>query len=424
MQSSSLTSFASVLRRRSFVFLWLAQITSQIAFNMLNFVLLLRIYQLTGKNSAVSLLVLAFMLPQLVLSLFAGVVVDRFDKKLVLFFTNIARALALLPLILFALNPLIIYIFAFAVSTATQFFVPAEASMIPKLVRRGLLLSGNSIFIGTLYGSIITGYILAGPALKFLGSTTALSLLVLLFLLSAVFNLLLPGQSTGEYLNNQIKRIFSTTYHRIIRVIFNDIGEMLYAIIVSRHLLLAIIFMTISQATIIVLGALLPGYAATILGIDVEDSSLILLAPAAFGMVLGSLFVAHIGLRMKRSRLVVPGFILSGILMILLSLFSPRLSSSNLNMLYLVMATCFLLGVFNAFVIVPANTVIGQRSADLIRGRIYGMFNASSALVAILLVVAGGYFSDIFGIGRVLSVLGGIIVILGFLPLLKGKEDI
>lgn len=420
---SGLSNLASILRARSFVFLWVAQIISQIAFNMLNFVLLLRVYQLTGKNTAVSVLVLAFMLPQLILSLFAGVFVDRFDKKLVMSFTNIARALCLLPLIFIHQNLIVIYIFAFAVSTATQFFVPAEASMIPKLVRKRLLLSGNSIFIGTLYGSIIIGYILAGPALKFLGLTTVLTLLALLFLLSAGFNLLLPGSNGGEYLNNQMKRIFSITYNRIITVVFNDIGEMLYAIISSRHLLPAIIFMTISQAVIVVLGALLPGYAATILGIDVEDSSLILLAPAAFGMVLGSFFVAQIGVRMKKSRLVVPGVILSGILMLLLSFFS-RLSSTNINVLYLVVVTCFLLGVFNAFVIVPANTIIGERSAESIRGRIYGMFNTSSALAAILLVTTVGYFSDIFGISRVLSVLGGGIILLGFLPLLRGKEDI
>ncbi len=414
---------SSILKARSFVFLWVAQIISQIAFNMLNFVLLLRVYQLTEKNSAVSLLVLAFMLPQLVLSLFAGVVVDRFDKKLVMVFTNIARALCLLPLIFIHQNPLVIYIFAFAISTATQFFVPAEASMIPKLVRRGLLLSGNSIFIGTLYGSIIVGYILAGPALKFLGSTTTLTLIALFFLLSAVFNLLLPGSNGGEYLNSQIKRIFSTTYNRIFTIIFNDIGEMLYAIIRSRHLLPAIIFMTISQAVIVALGAMLPGYAVTILGIDVEDSSLILLAPAAFGMVLGSFFVAQIGIRIKRSRLVVPGVILSGASLLLLSFFS-RLNSTNVSAPYLVVVTCFLLGIFNAFIIVPANTVIGERSAESIRGRIYGMFNTSSALLSILLVAVVGYFSDIFGIGRVLSVLGGAIIFLGFLPLLRGKEDI
>src|SRR5581483_8083144 len=150
------------LRVRPFLFLWLSQILSQLAFNILNFVLVLRVYQLSGKNTAVSALVLAFMVPQLLLALFAGAVVDRFDKKLIMLVTNIVRALLVLILFILAGQIAFFYVIAFLLAIATQFFIPAEAPMIPQLLKKDLLLPANSLFTGTMYGSIILGYILAG----------------------------------------------------------------------------------------------------------------------------------------------------------------------------------------------------------------------------------------------------------------------
>lgn len=416
-------TIADVLRVRSFLFLWLSQIFSQIAFNMLNFVLVLRAYQLTSSNTASAVLVLTFMVPQLILSLFAGVLVDRFEKKFVMLITNAVRALCLLPLIFFESNLLVLYISALLIATVTQFFLPAEVPMIPRLVGRALLLPANALFTGTLYGSIIVGYIFAGLSLKFIGVTMTLLFVAVCFAIASFCNSLLPGSASVSYLRNQVLRFSSIHYGRIFNIVFNDIGEVLFTILRSKHVFLAILFLTISQTVIVILGALLPGYTATILSLDVEDSSFILLTPAAFGMVIGSILVSQIGHRIRRSRLVLPGILLSGVVLLLLPIFS-RVKNADINLLYPVILCCFSLGVFNAMVIIPSNIIVQEKTVESIRGRVYGMFNALSALFSIVPVTIAGYFSDVFGVGRVLSFVGIAIITIGLARIIRGKEDI
>ncbi len=60
-----------ILLRRPFLFLWLAQIASQLAFNMMNFVLILFVFERTSSNTAVSGIVIAFTLPALFFGMLA-----------------------------------------------------------------------------------------------------------------------------------------------------------------------------------------------------------------------------------------------------------------------------------------------------------------------------------------------------------------
>ena len=165
----------------------------------------------------------------------------------------------------------------------------------------------------------------------------------------------------------------------------------------------------------------MPGFAATIVAIDIEDSSFILLAPAALGMIVGSFLVARLGQKIRKSRLVLPGVILSGLGLFVLPLFKwLSLGTTLIGVIGLM----FLLGIFNAMVIIPSNIIIQERAAAAIRGRIYGIFNGFSAFISIIPVALAGYFSDVFGVGSVLTVLGIIIMLVGILPLFRGREDI
>lgn len=409
-------SIANVLRVRPFLFLWTSQILSQIAFNMLSFTLVLHVYELTRSNIAVSALVLFFLTPQLVLSLFAGVFVDRFEKKGVLIFTNIFRMFSLLPLVVLESQVVALYGGALLVATATQFFIPAEAPMIPKLVVKKLLLPANSLFTVTLYGSIIMGYILAGPFLKYFGITTTFFTMAILFGIASICNMLLPGGNSTAMLKRHIKTLSEATYTKVLHVLFNDIGEMLFAVIRTKAVLTALVYLTVSQAVITIVGALVPGYAATVLGIDIEDSSLILLGPAAIGMIFGSMTVVHLGLFVDKGRIIGSATLLSGIMLTFLSFFSRI---TNANILLAVLAVCFFLGLFNSMIVVPANTIIQEKSQISVRGRIYGFFNMLSALASIVPVLLAGYFSDVIGVAPVLTTIGIAILLFGILHVVK-----
>jgi len=113
------------LRIRPFAYLVASEFFSQFSMNLLNFALLIVVFSIARSNSAVSGVVLAFTIPSILFGIFAGVLVDRWNKKTVLFTTNIIRALLIIPLVFLHTNLAVIYMVTFGVSVVTQFFIPA-----------------------------------------------------------------------------------------------------------------------------------------------------------------------------------------------------------------------------------------------------------------------------------------------------------
>jgi len=122
---SSSGSAIDVFRNRPFLLLWLAQAATQIGGNMVIFGLTVIIAKSTGSTTAVSALILTFLLPAVLFSALAGVFVDRLDRRLVLVFTNILRGLAFVAMFFVGTNLGLIYLLNITVSTITVFFAPA-----------------------------------------------------------------------------------------------------------------------------------------------------------------------------------------------------------------------------------------------------------------------------------------------------------
>src|SRR5213080_1800887 len=132
VQEMPIGSFRRVLKNRSFLLLWLAQLLSQIVFNAANYGVIAIVTAITHSTVMVGLAIVSFTLPAVPFSLLAGVYVDYLNKRLVLWVSNALRA-ATTGLIVVALlwNPHMLippFFLAFATSLITQFFAPAEGS--------------------------------------------------------------------------------------------------------------------------------------------------------------------------------------------------------------------------------------------------------------------------------------------------------
>jgi Bacterial protein of unknown function (DUF894). len=82
----------AVFRNRPFLLLWLSQAATQIGGNMVIFGLTVIIAKSTGSVTAVSALILTFLVPAVLFSAVAGVYVDRLDRRIVLTVTNACAA--------------------------------------------------------------------------------------------------------------------------------------------------------------------------------------------------------------------------------------------------------------------------------------------------------------------------------------------
>lgn len=147
--------FRNLLRNRPFLFLWAAQLFSQLAQQMINYALVRQVADLTEASStAIAAIIICFTVPGILFSIVAGVFVERQSKRLILIITNASRAVAVLLYVLTVLFPALdvgyilplLYVNTLVFSSISQFFAPAEASMIPLVVKREDLVNANGLF--------------------------------------------------------------------------------------------------------------------------------------------------------------------------------------------------------------------------------------------------------------------------------------
>lgn len=409
----------TTLRIRPFFYLIISEFFSQFSMNLFNFALLIVVFKVASSNSAVSGVVIAFTLPSLIFGILAGVLVDRWNKKKVLFLTNILRALLVFPLFYFHNNLLIIYAVTFGVSMVTQFFIPAETPIIPLLVKKNLLLSANALFGMGIYASIFLAYALSGPILFFLGQKNIFIGLAALFLIAGFFASIIKVSK----LRITPKKIIDTslTFKQELRMMVGLIYK-------TKALSHALFSLTLAQTIILVLAVVGPGYAAQILRIKVENFPILFVTPVIIGVALGALIIGSFLHKISKSSLTKFGMFLLGISILLLpygskfesrefvqfiNLYLPQIFT--INVLHIMFVLAFILGFATAFIFVPANTILQEETSDESRGKMYGALNTLIGITSIIPVVLVGGLADIIGVKSVITWVGISVIILAFI---------
>jgi DHA3 family macrolide efflux protein-like MFS transporter len=157
-----------IFRKRDFSLLWLAQLVSTIGSSLTDLAAGILVFQLTGSALNVGLVLMVTAIPTLFVGLFAGVFVDRFNRKRILLASDLLRGIlvALIPVgyILFPKETAIpvMYGILFLAATVRQFFDPAWESVLPEIASEEELNSANSFLSISSFGSTAVGFALAG----------------------------------------------------------------------------------------------------------------------------------------------------------------------------------------------------------------------------------------------------------------------
>lgn len=406
-----------VLTNTSFRYLWFAQICSQLALNMMIFILALSVYERTGSNAAVSGLFLSYGIPSLLFGMIAGVIVDHVDRSSVLIVCDFSRAVLVALLFFFVHNILMVYIFVFVHALINQLYVPSEAPMIPRIVPKSQLLTANSVFSFTYYSSMAVGFILAGPLLRLLSLQSTLCVLGLSFLAASFFASRLPRNGEGF---RSLHRILHADFRSIFSRFTSDVREGIAYIYSSPVLSDALTLLAGTQVIIAILGTLGPGLAHEVLKIDIRDASVYIIGPTVVGIISGALWVGNVGYRISKSSLIRAGIVGAGIILILISI-SVRLVHTAVlpeffrhsTVLTIELVLFFLLGVANSLLDVPANSILQSEAQGSMRGRVYGMLAAVVGGMGMLPVIAGGVLADVMGVGKVILLLGVVVLAYG-----------
>lgn len=418
-------SFGAVLQNRPFLRLWLAQAISQTAQNVINFALLLRVrsiieyHQLPGANSAIGLVILAFSLPAVLFGPLAGVMADRVNRRTLMAVINLLRALSVVGFLLIrpTWHPqtalLAIYAGTFFFGIAGQFFAPAQGATIPSLVPRHQLMSANALFNLTSTGAQLIGFATAGPLIvKLLAIDGTFGVTIVLFIVCAGLVLSIPGSAT-------VPRMVTGNAAHPVRRIWNDMREGFVFILHDRGLLKAIGYLTLAAVTFLLVATLGPEFITNVIGLAKEDIGFVV-GPAGGGVLVGVLVVGRVTKRIPGPILIDRAMALAGVLLFLLAVSKDGLDllwpggSASVELRTLVAATfAALLGVCNAFILVPAQTMLQERSPEHIRARIYATFFTVSNTACFIPILFAAAMADVIGVVKVLIGVALLLVAIG-----------
>jgi MFS family permease len=401
-----------VLRNPKFLSLFGSQIFTQVGGNMVLFGLTVTVFGLTDSNTAVSVLLLTFLVPAVVFGAIAGVFVDMFDRRKILVWTNFARGALYLLLLVFPDQLLVIYGVTAVVATLTTFFGPAEAAMIPLVVKREQLLTANSFFILMLQASFVLGFALLGPL-----AHTLLGMQVLVIIVAAAYGIAgllcwilppAPPSQGGQASLDSARRAIEAT--------FEQLREGLVYIRQHHNIFWSLIYLAITASLIGVLGALGPAFAKDVLGLE-EGDLVVILLPLGVGLVTGIIVLNFVGHRLPRRRLIEGGMITLGLSLIVLGLAQnlDALSAGDdiTPLLAVVVVLAFIAGVCYAFVAVPAQTSLQEELPSDVRGRVFGVLNMLVSLASFVPIIIVGPLADFISASAVIIISAVIVAAVG-----------
>ncbi|MEO8461755.1 MAG: MFS transporter [Chloroflexota bacterium] len=157
-------SMFAIFRKRDFSLMWSAQLVSTIGSSLTMLAGGILVFELTGSALQVGLTLMVTAIPTLFVGLFAGVFVDRFDRKRILLASDLLRAVivVLIPIGVETFGLIALYVLLFLAAVVQQFFDPAWESTLPDIATEDELASANAFLSISSFGSTAIGFAIAG----------------------------------------------------------------------------------------------------------------------------------------------------------------------------------------------------------------------------------------------------------------------
>lgn len=405
----------SLLRERGFAALWLAQLVSRIGDSIHEIALIWIIYEVTGDPTLIAVVALASLVPNLLVSLPAGVIVDRVNRKYLLVVAEGIRGLVVLAIPLLGESPYLVpVVFAVALiaSTMEAFFGPAQQATIPRLVDAQDLDAANSLNNLTLSTSRLF-YVAGGVIVGVGGSFLAFYINSATFLFAAIVLLFVPTEA-GRPENGD-----ETTEEAGLTVLQEAVEGIQF--IRGNPALVAVIMMGVFvDFAFIPLVVVLPIFATEVLGGG----------SAVYGYLLGAFFAGTLAGNLlvgtvrgfvdkHRGPVMVAATVLTG-LSVGLAAWLPTVVAFSLAVS---LVGFFAAGLWNPFLNVPLTTYTQAVVPDEKRGKVFAVMRMGITGAAPLGLAIAGPLVGAFGPLPVLLGMSAIVSLAGlsglFTPLVR-----
>lgn len=392
-----LKDFKPVVKNKNFVYIWISQIFSQLTINIMNFVLLIKLFEVTGSAISTSMLWVAYSLPAILIGPVASALTDMWDKRKILIFANLLQCLTIFVFALASRSSIfLLYGVVFIYSFINQFYVPSEISTIPTVLKKDNLAHGNSLFFITQQSAMVLGFALAGLLNSSFGFTNTLYICSAFLFIAFISTLFLPKL--------QVIDSVSKDFEGAIFGFFKHIKDGYDFIKGERKVLTPVLLLIGFQVALQIVIVQFPTLAKNVLLIPLNHAGLYILVPAGIGAVIGALIIPKIVKQGMRKKKIIDTALLGlGITLLLLIYAVPMFNGITRFVLSFVMIASMGFGFVS--IIVPSQTFLQESTPAELRGRVFGNFTFLVIIASVLPIVFSGSVVEIFGIKTLLLIL-------------------
>lgn len=390
----------AIFRKRDFSLMWSAQLVSTIGESLTDLAAAILIFSLTDSAFAVGAILMVTAIPTLVFGLFAGVFVDRFDKKKILLLANLLRGFIVLGIPLaftMAQSGVIsedlaiaaLYGLVFISASVRQFFDPAWEAVLPEIASEEELTQANSFLAVSSFGSTAVGFAAAGllfatdPLLPFYIDAVTYFVAFALLLLVRVPKGGAPEKSSisvvAENLKSGARYLWRTP---ILRSIF---------------LTGAPVFLGFGLWNVLLLPMAIRELDATEFEYGLQEGL------TSVGFVVGSFFMARLGDRLPEGAWIVSATIAMGAFGVLYGL-APDINYA----IVIVTITGFL----NAPMSIARRLLLQRHIPRDMRGRVFSAMFVSRDVLFLLGMIGAG-LADVFRVRDLIIVASLVLIVAG-----------
>ncbi|MDQ2952550.1 MAG: MFS transporter [Chloroflexota bacterium] len=397
---------AHSVRSANFAFFWLAQVISRFGDPITVVALMFVTYRATQSALLTAVAVGVATIPNALFGFIGGAIADALGPRRAMFWCDVARAIIVgtIPILIAFDAPLIvIFAFAFLAGCAGAIFGPARGALVPALLTREKLASGNSLVYAS-DRAVEIGGALAGGALIVAVGDGAFYVDALTFALSAVLLARVVVQE-GRH---------SMTWSRLA----HDARDGLLFIRRSTVLWSNTLFSLLAQFFNPVINTLTPVFLIRRFAGNDPIGGAVLYAGSeaaiALGAVLGSAILPAYVARVPKGKMVLIGFAATGVIVILIAL-APT---------FAVAAALFaVLGFTNVLFYVPTITILQEATPQERIASVFGARIALTNLSWLPIIFLGGLIGDVVGVDVFLAIAGGVTlvtaIVASFLPVIR-----
>ena len=390
-------SMFSALRHKSFRYYWLGMVVSTTGSWMQNTAQPILALHITDSPFLLGLVSALQFTPVLLFSLFAGVLIDRFKKKNLLFITQIASMLITLAVAILDVTGHIQYWHLLITSTLIGFVntidLPARQSFVIELVGKEDLTNGIALNSAQFNLARIVGPAIAGFIMQYLGTASCFFINAVSFgavIISLFF--VKPLEIRKEPANTQ--------------GVFANIGAGLKFIFSRNVLLMPLLFLTVAATFAMNFNVLIPVFSEKVL--QLSDSGFgILMSMAGIGALTGALTMASISKKGIRKAFLFIFPMIAAALIILIGLTSHEIITGAI-----LAVTSFFYMIFMASV----NSTMQLNATNAYRGRVMSVYSLVVAGSTPLGNLFAGAVAERFS-SRVAFIACGAVIIVLLLPL-------